>query len=265
MNTKAMRSITCAVCHPGGAAWRWRSCRSSRDDKSSRGDNCRAGSTFCSMHRHLPSAIAGPALAGLFALAVPAIGEARTVYECMRDNTLSLATAPEPGSRCVPKRVNDRRAKVPNFWGDLGPIRSPHYQRRINGRMVISTRRMAGWTQVDSVVSLKTPRDSWAHVGLGTVGKPRLGIFDAQFKAAARKTGIEEAWLRAIAHAESDFNATAVSPKGAQGVMQLMPQVTREYGVANPFSSAESIDCGARHLKALIRRYRGDMVLVAAA
>jgi Transglycosylase SLT domain len=212
------------------------------------------------MHRALPSAIAA-----LLAFAVPAAGEARTVYECMRDNTLSLATAPEPGSRCVPKRVNDRRARVPNFWGDLGPIRSPHYQRRINGRMVISTRRMPGWTEVASVVSLKAPRDSWAHFGLGAVGKPRLDIFRAQFKAAARKTGVEEAWLRAIAHAESDFNATAISPKGAQGVMQLMPQVSRAYGVADPFSSAESIDCGARHLKALIRRYRGDMVLVAAA
>jgi hypothetical protein len=217
------------------------------------------------MHRHLPSAIAGPALAGLLALAVPTMVQARTVYQCMRDNTLSLATAPEPGSRCVPKRVNDRRARVKNFWGDLGPVRAPHYQRRINGQMVISTRPMPGWTEVGAVVSLKAPRSSWAHYGMGGVGKPKIDIFAAQFKAAARKTGVEEAWLRAIAHAESDFNAMAVSPKGAQGVMQLMPQLARAYGVANPFSSMESIDCGARHLKALIRRYRGDMVLVAAA
>lgn len=96
-------------------------------------------------------------------------------------------------------------------------------------------------------------------------GRPRLKVFDAQFRAAARKTGVEDAWLRAIAHAESGFDPRAVSPKGAQGVMQLMPQLAREYGVGNPFSSAESIDCGARHLKALIRRYRGDMVRVAAA
>jgi len=212
------------------------------------------------MHRYFPAAIAG-----LLALGLPAMAEARTVYECLRAGTLSLATAPEPGSRCVPKRVNDRRAKVPNFWGDLGPIRSKHYQRRIGGRMVYSTREQPGWKEVGSVVALKTPRDSWAHFGLGAVGKPRLDIFDAQFKAAAKKIGVEDAWLRAIAHAESDFNAVAVSPKGAQGVMQLMPQVAREYGVANPFSSAESIDCGARHIKALIRRYRGDMVLVAAA
>lgn len=212
------------------------------------------------MHRPLTYAIAG-----LLVFALPVAGEARTVYECMRDNTLSLATAPEPGSRCVPKRVNHRKAKVPNFWGDLGPIRAPHYQRRIDGRMVYSTRRMPGWTEVASVVSLKAPRDSWAHYGLGDVGKPRLDVFDAQFKQAARRNGIDEAWLRAIAHAESDFNARAVSPKGAQGVMQLMPQLARAYGVVDPFSSAQSIDCGARHLKALIRRYRGDMVRVTAA
>lgn len=201
---------------------------------------------------------------GVLATLPPTV-QARTVYQCTRDDTLSLATAPEPGSRCVPKRVNDRRAKVKNFWGNLGPVRAPHYQRRINGRVEVSTRAMPGWTEVDSVVSLKAPRGSWAHYGMGKVGKPRLDVFDAHFKAAARKTGVEEAWLRAIAHAESDFNARAVSPKGALGVMQLMPQLAREYGVGNPLSSSESIDCGARHLKALIRRYRGDMVRVAAA
>jgi hypothetical protein len=212
------------------------------------------------MHRHLPSAVAV-----LLALTVPAMVEARTVYECMRDDVLSLATAPEPGSRCVPRRVNDRKAKVANYWGDLGPVRAPHYQRRIGGRMVISTRAMPGWTEVESVVSLKPPRGSWAHAGMGKVGRPRLDIFDAQFKATAKKIGIEDAWLRAFAHAESGFDPAAVSRKGARGVMQLMPQLVREYGVADPFSSAQSIDSGARHLKALIRRYRGDMVLVAAA
>lgn len=49
------------------------------------------------------------------------------------------------------------------------------------------------------------------------------------------------------------------------GVMQLMPEVAREYGVADPYSSAESINAGARHLRALMRRYKGDLTLVAAA
>jgi soluble lytic murein transglycosylase-like protein len=183
----------------------------------------------------------------------------------MRDDTLSLSTAPEPGSRCTPRRVNDRKARVPNFWGDLGPVRAPHYQHRIHGRMVISTRRLPGWTEVASVVSLKAPASSWAHAGLGSVGRPRLDVFASQFRASAKRSGVEEAWLRAFAHAESDFDPRAISSKGAQGVMQLMPQLAREYGVSDPFSSAQSIDCAARHLKALIRRYRGDMELVAAA
>ena len=56
-------------------------------------------------------------------LLLPCSGlHARTVYECLRDERLSLSTAPEPGSRCKARRVNDRKAKVPNFWGDLGPV-----------------------------------------------------------------------------------------------------------------------------------------------
>jgi soluble lytic murein transglycosylase-like protein len=56
-----------------------------------------------------------------------------------------------------------------------------------------------------------------------------------------------------------------LSPKGAQGVMQLMPAVAREYGVHDPFASDQSIRAGARHLRTLMRRYRNDFTLVAAA
>ena len=190
---------------------------------------------------------------------------ARTAYECLRDGRLSLSTAPEPGARCKAKRVNDRRAREPNFWGDLGPVRGPLYQGRVSGRIVYSTRPIPGWKEVHSVVSLKPPRDSWAHAGLGSVGAPRLDVFSAQFRAAAKKNGVEDAWLRAIAHAESGFDPRARSSKGAQGLMQLMPAVQREYGVADPYSSAECIEAAARHIRALMRRYKGDLTLVAAA
>jgi hypothetical protein len=205
------------------------------------------------------------ALAGLLCLLPFAGAEARTVYECLRDERLSLSTAPEPGSRCKAKRVNDRKAKVPNFWGDLGPVRGNVYARRINGRMVYSTRASPGWKEVAEPVRLRAPRDSWAHEGLGVFGKPRLDAFAAQFREAAKKTGVEDAWLRAIAHAESGFDPRALSPKGAQGVMQLMPAVSRSLGVSDPYSSAQSIDGAARHIRMLMQRYRGDLVLVAAA
>ena len=47
--------------------------------------------------------------------------------------------------------------------------------------------------------------------------------------------------------------------------MQLMPALARQYGVADPYSSAQSIDAAARHIRMLMRRYKGDLVLVAAA
>jgi hypothetical protein len=200
---------------------------------------------------------------GLLALLVPPAGSARTLYSCLRDNRMSLATAPEPGSRCTARQAHAGR--VPNFWGSLGPVRGNVYSRRIGGRMVYSTRPIPGWSEVQRVYALKAPADSSAHYGMGQVGKPRLDAFAAQFRAAARRTGVEDAWLRAIAHAESGFDPRALSPKGAQGVMQLMPSVARAYGVVDPFSSAQSIDGGARHIKALMRRYNGDLTLVAAA
>jgi membrane-bound lytic murein transglycosylase B len=204
------------------------------------------------------------ALLCLSALFASATVQARTVYRCVRDGTVSLATAPEPGSRCVAKQIDDNAAKVPNLWGDLGVVQGTLYEREQDGRTVYSTRNLPGSTKVLSF-TVNTPEASPAHTGMGQVGAPRLDRYAAQFKAAAKTTGVDDAWLRAIAHAESGFDAAALSPKGAQGVMQLMPAVAQEYGVKDPFAAVQSIDAGARHLKSLIRRYKGDMALVAAA
>ncbi|GAB2508477.1 lytic transglycosylase domain-containing protein [Lysobacter humi (ex Lee et al. 2017)] len=189
---------------------------------------------------------------------------ARTVYRCVRDGTVSLATAPEPGSRCEAKTVADDAVKVPNLWGALGVVSGTLYEREQDGRTVYSTRNLPGSKKV-LAFTVETPKGEPAHMGLGKVGAPRIDRFAAQFKAAAKRTGVDEAWLRAIAHAESGFDPAAVSPKGALGVMQLMPETARDYGVRDPLSAAESIDAGARHLKQLMKRYRGDLVLVAAA
>jgi hypothetical protein len=190
--------------------------------------------------------------------------DARTVYRCVRDGTVSLATAPEPGSRCEKREVADDTVKVPNLWGAMGVINGTLYERQQDGKIVYSTRNLPGSKKLLSF-TVETPKGEPAHAGLGRVGKPRLDRFAPQFRAAAKKTGVDDAWLRAIAHAESGFDAAAVSPKGAQGVMQLMPATARDYGVRDPLSATESIDAGARHLKQLMKRYRGDLVLVAAA
>ncbi len=198
----------------------------------------------------------------LCAVALPA--PARTVYRCMRDGTVSLSTAPEPGSRCEARHVPDDAAKVPNLWGALGVVKGALYEREQDGRTVYGTRELPGSRRLFAF-TVQTPPGEPAHAGLGRVGAPRLDRFAPEFRAAARRTGVDDAYLRAIAHAESGFDPTAMSPKGARGVMQLMPATARDYGVTDPHSPAQSIDAGARHLRQLLRRYGGDVVLAAAA
>ncbi|WP_369940612.1 lytic transglycosylase domain-containing protein [Xanthomonas medicagonis] len=195
---------------------------------------------------------------------VAAGAQARTVYRCVRDGTVSLATAPEPGSRCTPKELDDAAIATPNPWGNMGVFSGTLYEREQDGRLVYSTRNLPGSRPYLRFTAV-TPPGEPAHPGLGKVGKPQLKPHAAQFRAAARATGVDDAWLRAIAHAESGFDATAVSPKGAQGVMQLMPEVAKEYGVADPFAAEQSIAGGARYMKALLHRYQGDRTLAAAA
>lgn len=205
---------------------------------------------------------------GLLASAVMAAAiapaQARTVYRCVRAGTVSLATVPEPGSRCEPKQIDDNLVQTPNLWGDMGVFSGTLYARQQDGQTVYSTRNLPGST-VYLRFTVDTPPGEPAHPGLGHVGKPRLDLYPKQFKAAAKATGVHEAWLRAIAHAESGFDHNAISAKGAQGVMQLMPDVWKGYGVRDPYSADESIRAGALHLRALQRRYRGDLTLVAAA
>ncbi len=203
-------------------------------------------------------------LVALLVIGLPAQADARTVWRCLRDGTVSLATAPEPGSRCTAQTLDDDAAALPNLWGSLGNFQGTLYQREQDGKTVYGTRNLPGSRPLFGF-AVATPAHSPAHAGLGQVGAPRLDLFQSEFRTAARKTGVDEAWLRAIAHAESYFDADALSDKGARGVMQLMPDVIGDYGVADPGSARQSIMAGARHLQVLDARYGGDRVLAAAA
>jgi len=198
----------------------------------------------------------------LYGLCAPL--QARTVYRCVQKGTVSMATAPEPGSVCKAIEIDDNAVQAPNLWGNFGVFSGTLYEREQDGRLVYSTRNLPGSTPYLRF-TVATPPGEPAHEGLGRVGTPQLNRHAPQFRAAAKATGVDDAWLRAVAHAESGFDEKAVSPKGAQGVMQLMPETATEYGVSDPLSPAQSINGGARYMKSLLRRYNGDRTLAAAA
>lgn len=82
---------------------------------------------------------------------------------------------------------------------------------------------------------------------------------------AAHKYAVPRSLVRAVARAESAMNPAAVSPKGAQGVMQLMPGTARELGVKDAFDAAENIDAGVRLLRQLLEKYDGRVAEALAA
>lgn len=82
---------------------------------------------------------------------------------------------------------------------------------------------------------------------------------------ASTKYGLEAALIKAIIKAESDFDHTAVSQKGAQGLMQLMPETAQDLEVENPFDPEENILGGARYFSMLMKRFRNDKILALAA
>lgn len=89
--------------------------------------------------------------------------------------------------------------------------------------------------------------------------------FDAEIRAAAESAGLDEALVRAVIHAESAFNPNALSHKGAQGLMQLMPATAERFGVSEPFTPAENIRGGTTYLAWLLKRFDGDTRLATAA
>lgn len=91
------------------------------------------------------------------------------------------------------------------------------------------------------------------------------GFYESYIQQAATSYGLSPALLRAVMDAESAGKKDAVSPKGAQGLMQLMPATAKQYGVSDPFDPAQSIDGGARYLSYLFTRYDGDRRLALAA
>jgi soluble lytic murein transglycosylase-like protein len=82
---------------------------------------------------------------------------------------------------------------------------------------------------------------------------------------SARRHGLDPSLVLAVVSVESGFRPGAVSPKGAQGLMQLMPRTAASLGVRDAFDPEQNVDAGVRHLEGLVRLYGGDLTRALAA
>lgn len=165
-----------------------------------------------------------------------------------------------------------RSGGVPPISGRAGPrlIRGQVYSYVKDGIRTYTSSLPKGTAGVSGLRTIKysymetcyacsaKPGVSFATVHLNTAA------YQAEIAAAAHEHGVDEAIVRAIIHAESAFNPNALSRVGAQGLMQLMPATARRFGVSDAFNASQNISGGVKYLAWLLKRFNGNLSLVAA-
>jgi len=130
-----------------------------------------------------------------------------------------------------------------------------------NGHLVLSDHPQTGTQPAPAYVvphsdSIRTTR---------SVDTSKFSLYDELIRDNATLQGVRTDLVRAVVQVESGFNAWAKSPKGAMGLMQLMPDTMKKFGVRDAYNPVENIRGGVAYLKQLLDRYANNEVLALAA
>ena len=113
------------------------------------------------------------------------------------------------------------------------------------------------------VPAVRTRAADGATRSLADIFRQRARVDDL-VEEAARKHNVDPLLVHSVIQVESNYNPFAVSPKGAEGLMQLIPSTARRFGVKNAFDPSENIDAGVRYLKYLQGLFEDDRLALAA-
>ena len=119
-------------------------------------------------------------------------------------------------------------------------------------------------------VLIAAPDQAVSSAPVAAISKAQSGLarkagYDQVVDEVSRTYGLESALLHAVISVESRYNSKAVSKKGAAGLMQLMPQTAKRYGVADAFDPLQNLNGGARYLRDLLRLFNNNTSLALAA
>jgi soluble lytic murein transglycosylase-like protein len=128
------------------------------------------------------------------------------------------------------------------------------------GALAVPAERVANWPELSRGSDRSAPKEPVRSESpsLPSADWRRMaGEYAELIARTAEQHELDPALLTAVAQVESAFDPLAVSPKGARGLLQLMPETAERFGVEDPFDAADNVEGGARYLRWLLERYDG--------
>jgi soluble lytic murein transglycosylase-like protein len=155
------------------------------------------------------------------------------------------------------------RAQIYGGTDDSGAVLLSNHEPA--GEFVVLVEAPPAPPPVPAVVPAAAPRVAPTEKAAAVATPLAPKLLTPIIREAARKHALPEALLNAMVSVESGFDDRAVSPKGAKGLMQLMPDTARRFGVKDVFSADQNVHAGAAYMRILLNQFSDDMQLALAA